>query len=174
MTGIERNQRPKITDAAGVRRAQVGWDAVHIAIDDATRLAYAEVLADEGVSTAIAFLGRALAFFTRHGFRVERVLTDNGAPCISAAHALACRQHGLKHLRTRPYRPQTDGKAERFIRILLDGWAYGPIYASSRERTAALDGWLWTYNHHRPHGSLCHKTPAARLRELNNLARPYN
>jgi transposase InsO family protein len=170
VTGIERNQRPKITDAAGVRRAQVGWDAVHIAIDDATRLAYAEVLADEGVSTAIAFLGRALAFFTRHGFRVERVLTDNGAPCISAAHALACRQHGLKHLRTRPYRPHTDGKAERFIRILLDGWAYGPIHASSRERTAALDGWLWHDNHRRPHQAIGRHPP---IHRLNNLLGTY-
>jgi transposase len=94
VTGIERNQRPKITDAAGVRRGQVGWDAVHIAIDDATRLAYAEVLADETASTAVAFLRRALAFFARHGIGVERVLTDNGSPYISAAHAVACRQLG--------------------------------------------------------------------------------
>jgi transposase InsO family protein len=98
------------------------------------------------------------------------VLTDNGAPCISAAHALACRQHGLKHLRTRPYRPQTDGKAERFIRILLDGWAYGPIYASSRERTAALDGWLWHYNHRRPHQAIGRHPP---IHRLNNLLGTY-
>ena len=171
VTGIERNQRPKITDAAGVRRGQVGWDAVHIAIDDATRLAYAEVLTDEKASTAVAFLGRALAFFERHGFRVERVLTDNGSPYISAVHALACRQHGLKHLRTRPYRPHTDGKAERFIRILLDGWAYGPIYASSRERTAALDGWLWHYNHRRPHQAIGRQPP---IHRLNNLLGTYS
>ena len=170
MTGIERNQRPKITDAAGVRRGQVGWDAVHIAIDDATRLAYAEVLPDEKAPTAVAFLGRALAFFERHGFRVERVLTDNGSPYISAVHALACRRLGLKHLRTRPYRPQTNGKAERFIRTLLDGWAYGPIYASSRERTAALDGWLWHYNHRRPHQAIGRQPP---IHRLNNLLGTY-
>ena len=171
VTGIERNQRPKITDAAGVRRGQVGWDAVHIAIDDATRLAYAEVLPDEKAPTAVAFLGRALAFFERHGFRVERVLTDNGSPYISAVHALACRRLGLKHLRTRPYRPQTNGKAERFIRTLLDGWAYGPIYASSRERTAALDGWLWHYNHRRPHQAIGRQPP---IHRLNNLLGTYS
>ena len=171
VTGIARNQRPAVTDAAGVRRAQVGWDAVHIAIDDATRLAYAEVLADEKASTAIAFRGRALEFFARHGIRVERVLTDNGAPYRSAAHALACRALGIRHLRTRPYRPQTNGKAERFIRTLLEGWAYGPIYASSRERTAALDGWLWHYNHRRPHQAIGRHPP---IHRLNNLLGTYS
>jgi transposase InsO family protein len=171
VTGIARNQRRAVTDAAGVRRLQIGWDAVHIAIDDATRLAYAEVLDDETALTAVAFLRRAIAFFARHGVRVERVLTDNGSPYISAAHALACRALGLKHLRTRPYRPQTNGKAERFIRTTLNGWAYGPIYASSRERTAALDGWLWHYNHRRPHQAIGRQPPAARL---NNLLGTYS
>ena len=147
---------------------------MHIAIDDATRLAYAEVLPDEQASTAIGFLRRALAFYASYGITVERVLTDNGSPYRSTVHAIACRALGIRHLRTRPRRPQTNGKAERFIRTMLAGWAYGAIYSSSRERTAALDGWLWTYNHRRPHGSLSHKPPAARLRELNNLPRTYS
>ena len=125
-------------------RKQIGWDYVHIAIDDHSRLAYAEVLADEKAVTAIGFLGRAIEFFARHGVHVERVITDNGSAYISAVHAIACRTLGIGHLRTRPYRPQTNGKAERFIRTMLGGWAYGAIYSSSRERTAALDGWIWT------------------------------
>jgi transposase InsO family protein len=101
-------------------------------------------------------------------------MSDNGSCYRSAIHAYACRLLGLKHLRTRPYRPRTNGKAERFIRTLLGGRAYGAIYATSRERAAALDGWLWSYNHRRPHGSLSHKPPIARLRELNNLPRHYS
>jgi transposase InsO family protein len=161
------------TDLEGKRRHTVGWEYVHVAIDDATRLAYVEVLGDEKANTAIAFLGRAVRFFRRHGIRVQRVLTDNGSAYRSTIHAIACRILGLKHLRTRPYRPQTNGKAERFIRTMLGGWAYGAIYGSSAERTAALDGWLWRYNHQRPHGSLGRKPPSARLAELNNLLGSY-
>jgi transposase InsO family protein len=169
-----RHYKQTRTDADGHRRETTGWEFVHVCVDDATRLAYVEVLADEKATTAIAFLKRALAFYRRHGIRVERVMTDNGSAYRSTIHAFACRAMGLRHLRTRPYRPRTNGKAERFIRTLLGGWAYGAIYGTSAERTAALDGWLWTYNHRRPHGSLSHKPPAARLAELNNLARPYN
>ena len=147
---------------------------MHIAVDDYSRLAYAEVLPDEKATTAAGFLHRALVYYRRHGIRVERILTDNGSCYSAAVDALTCRALGLRHSRTRPYRPQTNGKAERFIRTMLGGWAYGAIYASSAERAAALDGWLFHYNHHRPHGSLSHKPPAARLRELNNLARPYS
>ena len=161
------------TDRDGFRRRTVGWEYVHVAVDDATRLAYVEVLPDERAKTAIAFLGRAVRFFRRHGVRVERVLTDNGSAYRSTIHALACHMLGLKHLRTRPYRPQTNGKAERFIRTMLGGWAYGAIYGSSAERTAALDGWLWRYNHERPHGSLGRKPPSARLAELNNVLGSY-
>ena len=146
---------------------------MHVCVDDATRLAYVEVLADEKASTAVAFLRRAVAFSARHGITIERVMTDNGSAYRSTVHALACRVLGIRHLRTRPYRPRTNGKAERFIRTLLAGWAYGAIYGTSRERTAALDGWLWTYNHRRPHGSLSHKTPIARLNELNNPPGSY-
>jgi transposase InsO family protein len=171
--GIRRNPDPRRRDSDGIERRTKGWDYVHVCIDDATRLAYVEVLADEKAITAVAFLTRAIAFFARHGISVEGVMTDNGSAYRSAIHAFACRALGVRHLRTRPYRPRTNGKAERFIRTLLAGWAYGAIYGSSRERTAALDGWLWTYNHRRPHGSLGHKPPIARLNELNNLARSY-
>jgi transposase InsO family protein len=165
---------PTRTDDAGVRRKTVGWEFVHVCVDDATRLAYVEVLADEKAATAVGFLKRAIAFYRRHGITVERVMTDNGPAYRSTIHAFACRLLGLRHLRTRPYRPRTNGKAERFIRTLLGGWAYGAIYGSSRERTAALDGWLWTYNHRRPHGALSHKPPIARLNELNNLPGSYS
>jgi transposase InsO family protein len=159
--------KPSRTDAAGVRRRRVGWDAVHVAVDDATRLAYAEVLHDEKAVTAAAFLRRAIAFFASYGITVQRVLTDNGSPYRARIHALACHALGVRHLRTRPYRPQTNGKAERFIRTMLDGWAYGAIYASSTQRTQALDGWLWHYNHRRRHAALSRQTPAQRLNNLH-------
>jgi transposase InsO family protein len=158
------------TDAAGRVRRTAGWDFVHIAIDDATRLAYAEVLGDEKATTAIAFLRRAVAFYARHGITVEAVMTDNGSAYISTIHAIACRALHIRHLRTRPRHPQTNGKAERFIRTMLGGWAYGAIYATSHERTAALDGWLYTYNHHRRHSAIGRQPPITRL---NNLLGTY-
>jgi transposase InsO family protein len=158
------------TDAAGRVRRRAGWDFVHVAIDDATRLAYAEVLTDEKASTAVGFLRRALAFYASYGITAERVITDNGSPYVSAIHAIACRALGVRHLRTRPRRPQTNGKAERLIRTMLGGWAYGAIYGSSRERTAALDGWLYHYNHHRRHAGIGRQTPITRL---NNLLGTY-
>ena len=163
----------KKTRRHGKRVGVAGWEFVHVCVDDATRLAYVEVLDDEKGRTAASFLRRAVAFYAAHGITVERVMSDNGACYRSTVHAVACRALGLRHLRTRPYRPRTNGKAERFIRTLLAGWAYGPIYGSSAERTGALDGWLWTYNHRRPHGALSHKPPIARLDELNNLAGTY-
>ena len=150
-----------------------GWEYVHICIDDATRLAYAEVLKDEKASTAVGFLGRALGFYASYGITVEQLLTDNGSAYRSVVHAIACRAYGIRHLRTRPYRPQTNGKAERFIRTMLSGWAYGAIYRDSHERTAALPGWLERYNWRRPHGALSHKPPGARLHELNKLLGSY-
>lgn len=161
-------------DAGGIRRNTVGWEYVHVAIDDCTRLAYAEVLADEKAVTVIGFLRRAVAFYARHGITVQRLLTDNGSGYRSTVHAIACRTLGIRHLRTRPYRPQTNGKAERFIRTMLGGWAYGAIYRSSNERTAALDGWLWHYNHRRRHSALSHQTPITRLNKRNNLHRTYS
>jgi len=168
--GQRQHYNRTFTDLEGKRRNTVGWDMVHIAIDDATRLAYAEVLPDEKATTAAGFLARAIAFYERHGIQVQRVLTDNGSPYRSTIHAIACRALGIRHLRTRPYRPQTNGKAERFIRTMLDGWAYGAIYGSSRERTQALDGWLYYYNHHRPHQAIGRQTPITRL---NNLPGTY-
>ena len=162
--------RPRRRDLTGSARGTIGWEYVHVAVDDYSRLAYAEVLADEKATTAIGFLQRATAFFARHSIRVERVLTDNGSAYLSTIHALACRRLGIRHLRTRPRRPQTNGKAERFIRTLLAGWAYGAIYRSSRERTAALDGWLWHYNHRRRHSALGHRAPISRT----NLLGSYN
>jgi transposase InsO family protein len=172
---IGRTQRSlRQPDKEGVRRGTAGWECVHVAIDDATRLAYAEVLPDERATTAVAFLRRALAFFRRHGVRVERVMSDNGSCYRSKLHALACRALGVKHLTTRPYRPQTNGKAERLIRTMLGEWAHAAVYRTSSERSAALDGWTWRYNHLRPHGALRRQTPAARLRELNNVQGSYN
>jgi transposase InsO family protein len=156
----------KRTDAEGVRRLQTGWERVHVCVDDATRLAYVEVLPDEKATTAIGFLKRALTFYRSHGIAVERLMTDNGSAYVSVAHALACRSLGIRHIRTRPYRPQTNGKAERFIRTMLAEWAYAAVYASSTERAAALSGWLERYNFRRRHGALGHRPPIERLGEL--------
>jgi len=155
-------------DLAGRRRRTVGYEYVHVAVDDYSRLAYAEVLPDEKASSAIGFLRRAVAFYRRHGIVVERVLTDNGSAYRAVMHAVACRQLGIRHIRTRPYRPQTNGKAERFIRTLQNGWAYGAIYGSSQERTRALDGWLWHYNHQRRHSALSHQPPVSRTNVLGS------
>jgi|HubBroStandDraft_6_1064221.scaffolds.fasta_scaffold453361_1 transposase InsO family protein len=168
ITGMaNRGSRPRRTDALGVSRQIAGWEYVHIAIDDCTRLAYAEVLPDQRTSTVIGFLARAIAFYARYGITVQQLLTDNGGAYRSTIHTIACRTLGIRHLRTRVYRPQTNGKAERFIRTLTAGWAYGAIYRTSAERTAALDGWLWHYNHQRRHSALGHQPPIARLNERN-------
>ena len=124
----------------------LGWEYVHVCVDDATRLVYVEVLDDEKAVTAIGFLRRAVAHFAAFGIRVERLMTDNGSAYRATIHALACKALGIKHLRTRPYRPRTNGKAERFIRTMLGGWAYGAIYRNSDERRRALPGWLDFYN----------------------------
>ena len=145
----------------------IGWECVHVAIDDATRLAYVEVLADERAPSVVGFLERALSWFAARGVQVTRVMTDNGPGYRSLLHAAACRRLGVRHLRTRPYRPQTTGKGERFIQTLTRGWAHGQVYASSAERTAALGRWLDWYNHSRPHGGLGRQTPAGRLHQLS-------
>ena len=164
MTGAHGARRgPSKTDAAGVRRGVVGWEYLHVAIDDYSRLAYAEVLENEKTSTAIGFLGRAVAFFARHNITVERVMTDNGSPYISGAHRVACSQLGIRHLRTRPYRPRTNGKAERLIQTLPRRWAYYRSYTSSADRIAALNPWLNHYNFTRPHGSIGKRPPGSRL-----------
>lgn len=157
---------------SGYAPAGTGWDYVHVCVDDATRIAYAEVLADEHPETAIGFLRRAVAYFASLGIGVERLLTDNGNPYRSHAHAIACRQLGIRHRRTQAYRPRTNGKAERFIKTLIDGWAYDAVYGSSLQRALALPGWLDRYNRKRPHRSLGRIPPMARLAQLtaNNVA----
>jgi transposase InsO family protein len=170
----KRTQRRTTYTPDGRRIGDAGWEFVHIAIDDCTRLAYVEVLTDEKAATAIAFLRRANAFYRRHGIEVHQLITDNGSPYRSTVHAIACRAMGIRHLRTRPYRPQTNGKAERFIRTMLAGWAYGALYRNSTERAAALDGWLDYYNHRRRHSALGHKPPIARLNERTNLLGTYS
>jgi transposase InsO family protein len=158
------------------RSRGIGWEYVHVCVDDATRIAYVEVLEDEKATTAAGFLRRAVAYYRARGIRVERVMTDNGSCYRGVVHALACKALGTRHLRTRPYRPPTNAKAERFIRTMLGGWAYGAIYGSSDERRAALAGWLDFYNRRRPHGSLSHQPPLQRLEALtrNNLAGSYS
>jgi transposase InsO family protein len=161
VTGDRRGQAK--THRNGKQVSLAGWEFVHVAIDDHSRLAYAEVLNDERGSTAVGFLRRALEFYAGYGICVERVMTDNGGAYRSHVHAAACRQLALKHLRTQPYRPRTNGKAERFIQTLLREWAYGRVFQTSAHRTTALEPWLIHYNFNRPHGALSHKPPGSRL-----------
>ncbi|MEX2374003.1 MAG: IS481 family transposase [Dehalococcoidia bacterium] len=151
------------------RTRGIGWEYVHVCIDDATRVAYVEVLEDETAVTAAGFLRRAVAYFATLGVRVRAVLTDNGSPYVSRLHATTCSELGLRHLRTQPYRPRTNGKAERFIRTMLAEWAYAATYRDSVHRRVALVPWLAFYNHRRPHGSLGHQAPADRLHRLTTL-----
>ena len=151
-----------------------GWEFVHVCVDDATRLAYVEVLGDERGATAAGFLRRAVDWFASMGVAVERVMSDNGSCYRSFIHADACRELGIRHLRTRPYRPQTNGKAERFIQTLTNRWAYGAIYGNSTERAAALPGWLDHYNYRRRHGSLATGRPQLGLPSWNNVVSSYS
>lgn len=141
----------------------LGKAYVHTVIDDHSRLAYAEIHADERAVTAIGVLQRAVAWFADRGVQVERVLSDNGSAYKSHAWTNACDQLGIKPKHTRPYRPQTNGKIERFHRTLGDGWAYARFYASETERRAALPGWLHFYNHHRLHSAIGNQPPISRL-----------
>jgi transposase InsO family protein len=166
VTGRGGHHRVTQTTEAGRGRGVVGWDFVHVCVDDATRIAYVEVLGDERGATAAGFLERAVRWFGERGIEIERVMSDNGSCYVSTAHAEACARLRLRHLRTRPYRPRTNGKAERFIQTLQNEWAYGRAYTSSDERRAKLPIWLDHYNSRRPHGSLSHRPPAARLAEL--------
>ena len=170
---IERGAGHRMTGKRTKHARGAGWEFVHVCVDDATRLAYVEVLPDEKARTAVGFLRRALRFYAAHGVTVERLMTDNGSAYRSTVHAIACRKLRIKHIRTRPYRPRTNGKAERFIRTMLGGWVYGAIYRNSVERTRALAGWLEFYNWQRPHGSLSKRPPGARLAELNNVGGSY-
>ncbi len=152
----------------GHKNHKVGWEAVHVCVDDTTRLAYVEVLANETAAVSIGFLERAVAWFAQRGVTIERVMTDNGAPYVSYAWASWCADHDIRHLRTRPYRPRTNGKAERFIQTMLREWAYAATYQSSHHRTLALGPWIDYYNTQRPHSALGHKTPTRRLIETTD------
>jgi transposase InsO family protein len=168
--GGRQHYNPTYTDKAGTVRRSVGYEYVHIAVDDHSRLAYAEVLPNQKATTIVGFLRRTVAFYRRYGISIEQLLTDNGGGYRSTIHALACRTLGIKHTYIRPYRPQTNGKAERFIRTLLAGWAYGALYRSSVERTAALDGWLWYYNHRRRHSAIGRQPPVSRTNVLGSYS----
>lgn len=156
------------------RTRGIGWEFVHVCVDDCTRLAYVEVLADERTDTVIGFLQRATAWMAEHGVIVERLMTDNGSAYRSHAHAAACRALGIRHLFTQPYRPKTNGKAERFIRTLQAEWAYAAAYPTSSARTRALQAFLTRYNTTRPHRALDGSTPAERLAERLNAAAAYS
>jgi transposase InsO family protein len=147
-------------------RRRAGWELLHVAIDDASRLAYTELLPDEKKETACAFMARALAFFGRHGVAVERVMSDNGSAYRSRDFAKLLADAGVKHIRTRPYTPRTNGKAERFIQTSLREWAYANAYASSAERDRAMRPWIDDYNHQRPHSALAGKPPVSRLNNV--------
>jgi transposase InsO family protein len=153
---------------AGYRATyRAGWDVVHVAVDDTSRLAYVEILDDEKALTCVGFLRRAIAWFATHGVTVQRVMTDNGTGYRSKVHAQAIADLEIKHLRTRPYRPRTNGKAERFIQTLQVEWAYAASYQNHHQRAAALQPWLEYYNCRRPHSALGHKTPATRLTQAD-------
>ena len=148
-----------------MRSRGIGWEFVHVCVDDCTRLAYVEVLADERTDTVVAFLKRAVAWFSQLGVEVEWLMTDNGSAYRSHAHAAACRELGIRHLFTQPYRPKTNGKAERFIQTLIREWAYAAAFPTSAARTRALPAFLTRYNTSRPHKALGGLTPANRLAE---------
>ncbi len=153
----------------------VGWEFVHVAIDDHSRIAFTDTMPDEKKESAIAFLKAAVGYYRRLGITVERVMTDNGSCYISQAFAKACRSLGLKHIRTRPYTPKTNGKAERFIQTALREWAYATAYETSDQRAQDLCPWTHAYNWHRPHASLMNKPPISRLGfDRNNLLRLHN
>ena len=154
----------RITGIRQPRNRGIGWEYVHVCIDDATRLAYVEVLEDEKGLTTIGFLKRATAWLAERGIKVRRVMSDNGSNYVSKIFAATCKTLRQRHIRTRPYTPRTNGKAERLIQTLLREWAYAQPYISSRRRTAALRPWLRYYNEHRPHGSLNSMPPISRLR----------
>jgi transposase InsO family protein len=157
----------RITGDRRNRVRGVGWDYVHVAIDDASRLVYVEVLGDEDAATATAFVWRALGWFRRHGIRVRRLMTDNAFAYGGRLFTALCQRHGVRQIRTRPYTPRTNGKAERFIQTLLREWAYRRPYATSAIRTRALGSWLHYYNWHRRHSSLHGEPPVNRLRAAN-------
>jgi transposase InsO family protein len=150
------------------RNVGIGWDAVHLAIDDHSRLSFALIKPDETALSCVEFLRQAVAYYNRLGVQIDRVMTDNGAG-YKKTYRLACEALGIRHVRTRPYTP--NGKAERFVQTTLREWAYARPYESSAEREAALQPFIDRYNWLRPHSALDHKPPITRIRRMNNLLR---
>jgi transposase InsO family protein len=148
----------------GARSRRIGWDFIHVCVDDCSRLAYVEILDDETGETTAAFLRRAARWFLRRGIRIKRVMSDNGSGYRSRAFAAVIKSLRTRHIKTRPYTPRTNGKAERFIQTLLREWAYAAIYANHGERARHLPIWLRFYNRSRPHSALRGQTPMARVR----------
>jgi transposase InsO family protein len=147
----------------GCRNEGAGWEFVHIAIDDHSRVAFGKIMASEKKRSATAFLRAAIAYYASLGIKVERVMTDNGSCYKSFAFRRLCKRLGLRHIRTKPYTPKTNGKAERFIQTSLREWAYAQAYPNSRQRKAELPAWLHRYNWHRPHAGIDDRTPISRL-----------
>jgi transposase InsO family protein len=153
----------RVTERSKSRNYGTGFEYCHVAVDDTTRLAYVEILKDQRAGSATGFLRRCVAWFARQGVHIQAVMTDNGSAYVSTLHASVCAELEIRHLRTRPYRPRTNGKAERFIQTLLREWAYVASYPSSQTRASALLAWLEYYNYRRPHSALGHRPPASRL-----------
>jgi transposase InsO family protein len=161
--------------AEQVRTRGAGWEYVHVCIDDASRVAFAQIMPNERKESAVAFLQAAVAYYKHLGVTVQRVMTDNGSCYRSKAFRKACKRLGLKHIRTKPYTPKTNGKAERFIQTALREWAYAHAYSTSDHRADQLPVWLHRYNWHRPHGSLQSRIPISRLGLTgNNLLSLHN
>ncbi len=142
----------------------MGWEYVHVCIDDHSRVAFADIMPNEKKRSAIAFLKAAVVYYASLGIKIERVMTDNGSCYKSFAFRKACKRLGLRHIRTKPYTPKTNGKAERFIQTSLREWAYAQAYENSRQRKKQLPTWLHRYNWHRPHAGIDDKTPISRTR----------
>ena len=160
----------RVTGLRAHRHRGIGWDVVHVAIDDASRTSFASVAENESPPTAAAFLEHVVEHYRQRGVNVRKVMTDNGTPYVSKAFAAACQRLELRHVRTRPYTPRTNGKAERFIQTALREWAYAATYQDSAQRTQALGAWLHHYNWHRPHTALHGLPPISRLGlSQNNL-----
>ncbi len=169
------HEEHRITGNRHNRSRRVGWEFVHVCIDDASRIAFSQILPDERKESAVAFLHAAIAYYLSLGITVTRVMTDNGSCYRSRDFRDACKALELKHIRTKPYTPKTNGKAERFIQTSLREWAYATAYPTSEQRKDALEPWLHNYNWHRPHGSLKSKTPISRLGlDRNNLLRLHS
>ena len=161
--------------ATATRTVGRGWEFVHVAIDDNSRIAFSMIMPDEKQESSIAFLKAARAYYRSLGIRIERVMTDNGSCYKARAFAKACRRRGIRHVRTRPYTPRTNGKAERFIKTALYEWAYAQPFETSELRAAELPRWIHRYNHHRPHSAIGDKPPISRLPQTgNNLLRVHS